>query len=75
MIIGYTVPEIWHVTDVIVIFILGYFLPFYHLFVFPGKHQEMNEMLDSKDEKSQTGELRKLKCMFLKSREGAQLCN
>ena len=29
MIIGYIVPEIWHVTDVIVIFILGYFLPFY----------------------------------------------
>ena len=30
MIICYTVPEIWHVTDVITIFfILGYFLPFY----------------------------------------------
>ena len=29
MIIGYTVPDIWHVTDVIVTFILGYFLPFY----------------------------------------------
>ena len=28
MIICYTVPEIWHVTNVIVIFILGYFLPF-----------------------------------------------
>ena len=28
MIICYTVPEIWHVMDVIVIFILGYFLPF-----------------------------------------------
>ena len=27
MIIGYTVPEIWHVTDVF--FILGNFLPFY----------------------------------------------
>ena len=24
-----TVPEIWHVTDLIVVFILGYFLPFY----------------------------------------------
>ena len=32
MIICYTVPEIWHVTDVITIFfILGYFLPFYPL--------------------------------------------
>ena len=30
MIIGYTVPEIWHMTDVIIIF-LGYFLPFYPL--------------------------------------------
>ena len=30
MIICYTVPEIWCVTDVI-IFILGYFLPFYPL--------------------------------------------
>ena len=30
MIIYHTVPEIWHVTDdVIVFFILGYFLPFY----------------------------------------------
>ena len=29
MIICYTVPEIWHMTDVTVIFILGYFLPFY----------------------------------------------
>ena len=30
MIICYTVPEIWHATDVIVFFyILGYFLPFY----------------------------------------------
>ena len=29
MIICYTVPEIWHVSDVIVIFILGNFLPFY----------------------------------------------
>ena len=29
MIICYTNPEIWCVTDVIVIFILGYFLPFY----------------------------------------------
>ena len=28
MIIDYTVPEIWHMTDVIIIF-LGYFLPFY----------------------------------------------
>ena len=28
-IICYTVPEIWHVTDVIVIFQLDYFLPFY----------------------------------------------
>ena len=28
MIIGYTVPEIWRMTDVIIIF-LGYFLPFY----------------------------------------------
>ena len=28
MIIGYTVPEIWHMMDVIIIF-LGYFLPFY----------------------------------------------
>ena len=28
MIIGYTVPEIWHMTDVI-IFHFGYFLPFY----------------------------------------------
>ena len=29
MIIHYTVPEIWHVTDVIVIFILSYTFPFY----------------------------------------------
>ena len=29
MIICYTVPEIWHVTDVIFICHLGYFLPFY----------------------------------------------
>ena len=29
MIIGYTVPEIWYVTDVIVIFHFGQFLPFY----------------------------------------------
>ena len=29
MIIDYTVPEIWHMMDVIIIF-LGYFLPFYH---------------------------------------------
>ena len=28
-IICYTAPEIWHVTDVIVIFQLDYFLPFY----------------------------------------------
>ena len=27
---GYAVPEIWHVTHVI--FILGYFLPFYTIF-------------------------------------------
>ena len=31
MIISYTVPEIQRVTDVISIFILGYFLPFYPL--------------------------------------------
>ena len=30
MIICYTVPEIWHMMNVIVIFILGYFLPFCH---------------------------------------------
>ena len=29
MIICFTVPEIWHVTDVIVIFHFGLFLPFY----------------------------------------------
>ena len=29
MIICYTVPEIWHMTDVLLFFILGYFLPFY----------------------------------------------
>ena len=29
MIIGYAVPEIWHMMDVIIIF-LGYFLPFYY---------------------------------------------
>ena len=29
MMIYYTVPEIWRVTDVIFIFILGYFLAFY----------------------------------------------
>ena len=29
MIIRYTVPEMWRVTDVIVIFILGYTFPFY----------------------------------------------
>ena len=29
IIIHYTVPEIWHVMDVIVIFILGYTFPFY----------------------------------------------
>ena len=29
MIIHYTVPEIWRMTDVIVIFILGYTFPFY----------------------------------------------
>ena len=29
MVIGYTVPEIWHVTDVIVIFILDYNFLFY----------------------------------------------
>ena len=29
IIICYTVPEIWRVTDVIIFFILGYFLPFY----------------------------------------------
>ena len=29
MIICYTVPEIWRVIDIIVIFIWGYFLPFY----------------------------------------------
>ena len=29
MIIGYTVPEIWHVTDVLLFFILGYTFPFY----------------------------------------------
>ena len=29
MIICYTVPEIWHVTDVILFFILDYFLLFY----------------------------------------------
>ena len=29
MTIGYTVPEIWHVMAVIVIFILGYTFPFY----------------------------------------------
>ena len=29
MIICSTIPEIWRVTDVIFIFILGYFLPFY----------------------------------------------
>ena len=28
MIIGYTVPEIWHVTDVIIIFHFGLFWPF-----------------------------------------------
>ena len=31
MITDYIVPEIWHMMDVIVIFILGYFLPFYLL--------------------------------------------
>ena len=31
MIISYTVPEIWHVTDVILFFIFGYLLPFYPL--------------------------------------------
>ena len=31
IIICYTVPEIWRVTDVIVFFILGYFLPFHLL--------------------------------------------
>ena len=29
MIICYTVPEIWHVTDVLLFFILGYTFPFY----------------------------------------------
>ena len=29
MMIGYTIPEIWRVTDVIVIFHYGLFLPFY----------------------------------------------
>ena len=31
MIIGYTVPEIGHMTDVILFFILGYTFPFYPL--------------------------------------------
>ena len=31
MITFYTVPEIWHMTDVIVIFHFGYFLLFYPL--------------------------------------------
>ena len=31
MTICYTVPEIWHMTDVIFIFHFGLFLPFYHL--------------------------------------------
>ena len=31
MIIGYTVSEIWHMTDVILFFILGYTFPFYPL--------------------------------------------
>ena len=31
MIICNTIPEIWHVTDVIFFFILNYFLPFYPL--------------------------------------------
>ena len=30
MIIHYTVPEIWHLTDVTVIFHFGLFFPFYH---------------------------------------------
>ena len=30
MIIRYTVLKIWHMTDVIVIFHFGLFLPFYH---------------------------------------------
>ena len=29
MIICYTVPKIWHMTDVIVVFHFGYFEPFY----------------------------------------------
>ena len=31
MMIGYTIPKIWRVTDVIVIFHFGLFLPFYSL--------------------------------------------
>ena len=40
MIICYTVPYIWHVTDLIVFFILGYFLPFY-LPSSPKNHDHM----------------------------------
>ena len=40
MIICYTVPYIWHVTDLIVFFILGYFLPFY-LSSSPKNHDHM----------------------------------
>ena len=43
MIIGYTVPEIWHMTDVIIIF-LGYFLPFYPL---TARKMKMSKKLKS----------------------------
>ena len=45
LIICYTVPEIWHLTDVIVIFLLSYFFPFYS----PNNTKNQNfEKMESK---------------------------
>ena len=46
MIICYTVPEIWHMTDVIVNFHFGLFLPFY------PTNSPKNENFKKKNEKN-----------------------
>ena len=45
MIVCFTVPEIWHVTDVIVTFILGYYWPF-------TPHQQPKKSKFQKNEKN-----------------------
>ena len=42
-IVCFTVPEIWHMTDVIVIFRFGLFLPFYHPNSLKNKNFKKNE--------------------------------